>query len=322
MPRRNTTLTAVAGLRVGHWTDTDALTGCTVVVCDVPMVCGVDVRGSATGTREIEVCRPPHVADHIHGLLLSGGSAFGLDAAGGVQEAMEQDGRGFLTGGGTVPLVPAAILYDLALGDGTVRPDKAAGAAAYHAATREPVRRGNVGAGTGATVGKLCGLPRAMKGGVGSAAVRMDRITVGALVVVNAIGDVRDPQTGRRIAGLRRASGRGFADTAKLMREGALPPSTAQSNTVIGCVATDARVSKEAAQQLAIAGSTAVAACISPAHTLYDGDVVFGLGHRDGKRTQPVQRLMAGAAEAMTRAILDAVRRARPAGGVPAARRP
>ena len=323
MPGRNTTITAVRDLRVGHWTDAGALTGCTVFVCDVPMVCGVDVRGSATGTREIEVCRVPHVADHVHGLLLAGGSAFGLDAAGGVMREMERDGRGFLTGGGTVPLVPTAILYDLAIGDGGVRPDAAAGAAAYHAATDRPVARGNVGAGAGATVGKLFGPARMMKGGLGSAALRLADVdvAVGALVAVNAAGDIRDPNTGRLIAGLRRESGRGLADTAKVLRTRPLPEPGFGKSTVIGCVATDARLTKEEATLLARAGSTALARCVSPAHMPVDGDVIFGLGHRDGDRRAPLAQLLATATAVMERAILDGVRRARPAGGLPAATR-
>ena len=320
MPRRNNTLTAVDGLRVGHWTDADALTGCTVVVCDVPMVCGVDVRGSATGTREVELCRPPHVASHIHGLVLAGGSAYGLDAAGGVMREMERDGRGFPVREHVVPIIPAAILYDLAIGDGSVRPDADAGAAAYRAASDAPVVRGNVGAGTGATVGKLFGPTRTMKSGIGSAAAVLKDITVGALVAVNAAGDVRDPKTGTLIAGLRRESGRGLADTAKLLREGGVPDPTASENTVIGCVATNARLSKEDAMQFARAGSTALAQCLSPAHMPADGDVIFGLGRLDGTRRAGITQLMALATDAMVRAIMDAVRRARPVDGIPAAR--
>lgn len=320
MAGRNTTITAVDGVRVGHWTDAKALTGCTVIVCDVPMVCGVDVRGSATGTRETEVCRPTHIADCVHGLVLSGGSAFGLDTAGGVQREMERDGRGIAVGDCHIPLVPAAILFDLGVGDARTWPDGPAGAAAYRAATAEPVRQGNIGAGTGATVGKVGGLARAMKGGLGSAALSLDACTVGALVAVNALGDVRNPRTGKILAGMRRPSGRGFADSAKLVRGGMPPAVTPVENTVIGCVATDATLSRAEAAILARAGSTALAQCISPAHLPFDGDVLFGLGHRDGDRRVPLAQIIAAATEAMVRAILNGVRYARTSGGVPAAR--
>ena len=319
----NTTLTAVPGFRVGHWTDGDALTGCTVVVCDRPTVCGVDVRGAATGTRDLEVCRVPHLTEAIHGLLFGGGSAFGLDAAGGVQREMERDGRGYDVGMTTVPLVPAAIIFDLGIGAADVRPGIEAGAAAYRAATAKPVPRGNVGAGTGATVGKLFGAARAMKGGLGAARRRVGDVTVGALVVVNAFGDVRDPRTGKIVAGLRRESGRGFADTAQQLRAQAAPAAPGiGANTVIGCVATDARLDKQDAVQFARGGSTGIARCCSPAHTPFDGDVVFGLGRLGGRGPQlPLLHLASVAADVMAEAVLDGVRRAKAAGGLPAARR-
>lgn len=323
MPATNCTLTAVSGLRVGHWTDLDALTGCTVVACDTPMVCAVDVRGAATGTRELELGRVPHLAGEIHALVFAGGSAFGLDAAGGVMRELEREGRGFDVTITKVPLVPSAIIFDLAVGSVDVRPGPDQGAAAYGAATAEPVARGTVGAGAGAAVGKLFGLGRAMKGGLGSAALRVADATVAALVVVNCVGDVRDPHTGALIAGLRDADGTGLADTARQFRENALPESMGFGrNTVIGCVATDATVSKEQAVLLARAGSSGIARCVSPPHLPSDGDVVFGLGRRGGDGpTLPIAQLASVATDVMADAVLDAVRSATPAGGLPAASR-
>ena len=212
-------LTAVAGLSVGHFTDARRPTGCTVVLCEGGAVCGVDVRGAAPGTRETELLSPVNAVEKVHAVLLSGGSAFGLDAAGGVMRWLDERGIGVAVGpkradgrAATVPIVPAAILFDLWVGDASIRPDAAAGYAACDAATREAVAEGNVGAGAGASIGKLFGIGRAMRGGLGTASITVGGITVAALVAVNAMGDVVDPATGRIVAGARADDGRGFFD--------------------------------------------------------------------------------------------------------------
>ena len=201
------TLTDVAGLSVGHFTHPQRATGCTVILCPQGAVAGVDVRGGAPGTRETDLLRPENTVDRVHALLLSGGSAFGLDAAGGVMRWLEEHGHGFAVGAVRVPIVPAAVIFDLWHGDTQVRPDAAAGHAACAAASTEAPAQGSVGAGAGATVGKLFGIERAKAGGIGAASVRVAGVTVAALVVVNATGDVIDPETGQPIAGARRSAG-------------------------------------------------------------------------------------------------------------------
>ncbi|MBI5118945.1 P1 family peptidase [Candidatus Poribacteria bacterium] len=314
-------LTDVGGLRVGHSTDSVGLTGCTVILCDAAMTGGVDARGSATGTREIELLRPTHLIQHVHAVVLSGGSAFGLDSASGVMRYLEERGRGYDVGIARVPIVPAAILMDLALGSPDARPDAEMGYKACVEAAGSEFPRGNAGAGTGATVGKVYGMIRAMKAGLGTAGIDLHGgIKVGAIVAVNAFGDVRDPATGRIVAGARDLEGQGFADTEKVMREDLSGTICAFHNTVIGLVATNARLNKEETNKLAQMASGGITRAISPAHTMFDGDVVFALSNSETNLSAPVSAVGAAAAQAMCFAILDAVRSAECAGGLPCAR--
>jgi L-aminopeptidase/D-esterase-like protein len=314
-------LTDVDGLRVGHSTDPVGLTGCTVILCDAAMTGGVDARGSATGTREIELLRPTHLIQHVHAVLLSGGSAFGLDSATGVMRYLEEHGRGYDVGIARVPIVPTAILMDLALGSPDARPDAEMGYRACVEATKDKFFRGNAGAGTGATVGKVYGMCHAMKAGLGTASIALHGgIKVGAIVAVNAFGDVRDPATGKIIAGARDPEGKGFADTEKVMREDLSRTVCAFHNTVIGLVATNARLNKEETNKLAQMASSGIARTISPAHTMFDGDVIFALSNSETNLSAPVSAVGAAAAQAMCFAILDAVRTAECAAGLPSAR--
>ena len=217
-------LTDVQGLKVGHYTDTRRPTGCTVVLCEAGVACGVDVRGAAPGTRETDLLAPGNLVDRVHALLLAGGSAFGLDAAGGVMRWLDEHGHGFVVGPARVPIVPAAVLFDLWLGDARIRPDAAAGFAACEAATAQPPAQGNVGAGAGATVGKLFGIAHAMKGGIGSASLDVNGVRIAALVAVNAAGDVIDPATARVVAGSRQLDGRTPRRITAALARGLMPP--------------------------------------------------------------------------------------------------
>jgi L-aminopeptidase/D-esterase-like protein len=313
-------LTDVGGLRVGHATDAAGLTGCTVILCDAPMTGGVDVRGSATGTREIELLRPTHLIQQVHGVLLSGGSAFGLDAAAGMVRYLEEHDCGYDVLIAKVPIVPAAILMDLGIGDPAARPDAEMGYQACANAGSDGFDRGNAGAGTGATVGKMLGIACAMKAGLGTACVEMHGgIKVGAIVAVNALGDVRDPSTGRIIAGARNPDGSGFLDTEKAFTGDLSATILSFSNTVIGLVATNARLDKEETNKVAQMAGNGIARCITPAHTMFDGDVIFALSNAESGRAAPVSAVGSAAATAMQEAILDAVSRAESAGGIPAA---
>ena len=277
----------------------------------------VDVRGSATGTAEIGVLDPGHITERVHAVVLAGGSAFGLDAACGVRRWLERQGIGFKTGAAMVPIVPCAILYDLAIGKSAVRPTGAMGEAAAAAATDGPVPEGAVGAGTGATVGKLFGMKRAMKGGIGSFSVALaGGATVAALVAVNAFGDVRDPATGKIVAGARRAPGdAAFADTEAQMKRGAARGGIPGANTTLAVVATDARLTKTGAAKLAQLAGLGMARTIYPVNTMFDGDVVFALSL--GERAADVNTLGIAAAEAVAEAVLRAVRTAPTLGGIP-----
>lgn len=314
-------LTDVGGLRVGHSTDTVSLTGCTVIICDATMTGGVDVRGSATGTREIELLRPTHLIQHVHAVLLSGGSAYGLDAAAGVMRYLEENDRGYDVKVARIPIVPAAILFDLALGDPTARPDADMGYRACIDSTSGEFHRGNIGAGAGATVGKVFGMRYATKAGLGTASLTLARgIKVGAIVAVNALGDVRDPILGKIIAGARNPEGAGFADTEKTMRGDLSNTMLNSNNTVIGLVATNARLNKEETNKLAQMASNGIARTIAPAHTSYDGDVIFALSNADSNLSAPVSAIGLVAAQAISLAVLDAVRCAEGVQGLPAAK--
>ena len=309
-------LTDIPGIRVGHVSDFGAITGCTAILCEQGAVGGVDIRGSATGTEEIATLDPGHVTDRIHGVMLAGGSAFGLEAASGLRRYLERRGVGYRTGAARVPIVPAAILYDLGIGRADVRPSLAMGEAAASAANTDAVKEGCVGAGTGATVGKLFGMKQAMKSGLGSFTVSLPNgVLVSSLVAVNALGDVKDPATGKIVAGARRApESREFADTEEQMKRGA-GQARAVSQTTLAVVATTARLNKVQAAKLAQLAGLGMARTIYPVNTMFDGDIVFGLSL--GDRQADINALGIAAADAVAQAILRAVRLAKTMGGVP-----
>jgi L-aminopeptidase/D-esterase-like protein len=325
--KRINAITDVSGIEVGHAQDEEALTGCTVILCRKGAVAGVDVRGSAPGTRETDLLDPVNLVQKVHAVVLAGGSAYGLDAASGVMRYLEEKKIGFNTGVAKVPIVPAAILYDLNLGRADVRPDAAMGYRASAAASSAAPAQGNVGAGTGASVGKMFGASLAMKAGIGTASIDIGGgVIVAALVAVNAWGDVVDPQTNQIIAGLR--SGKvgplrvgkqdGFADTLEMMRStvgrGVLGIA-ARANTVIGAVATNAELTKAQATKVAQMAQDGIARTVRPAHTMLDGDALFALS--TGTKKADLSTVGAFAAEAVAQAILRGVRLAASAGGIP-----
>lgn len=311
-------LSDVTGLRVGHFTDSRRPTGCTVVLCEQGVVAGVDVRGAAPGTRETDLLRPENRVQEVHAILLSGGSAFGLDAASGVMRWLRERGHGLKVGPACVPIVPAAVLFDLWVGDPSITPDAAAGYAACEAAGRDAVM-GSVGAGTGATVGKLFGPQQAMKGGIGSASLTLDGITISALVAVNAVGDVIDPETAQVIAGARGADGRPI-NTMSAFKAGQLPGQLLKgANTTIGVIATDAKLDKAQATKLAQMSHDGLARTINPVHTPSDGDVMFALATGGAGRSADLTWLGALAAEVTAQAVLNAVRSATGLPGLPSA---
>ncbi|KLR57065.1 P1 family peptidase [Diaphorobacter sp. J5-51] len=305
-------ITDVAGIEVGHFTDPRRPTGCSVVIAREGAVAGVDVRGAAPGTRETDLLAPGNLVEQVHAIMLAGGSAWGLEAATGAVRWLEEHGVGLDVGVGRLPLVPAAVLFDLHVGDMKVRPDAAAGYAACAAATHKPPAEGNVGAGAGAVVGKMFGLQHAMKGGVGTASVTVAGVTVGALIACNAVGDVVDPDTGRPLAGARAADGLTLRDTRHALLRGEPPhPLLAGSNTTIGVIATDARLTKVQAQRLAVAGHDGLARSINPVHTMSDGDTLFTLATGHVPHHPGMMVLATMAAEAVARATVRAVLAAR-----------
>ena len=314
-------LTDVPGLKVGHYTDPRRPTGCTVVLCEDGAVCGVDVRGGAPGTRETDLLKSENTVEHVHAVLLTGGSAFGLAAATGVVEWLEERGHGLQVGPARVPLVPTAVLFDLWVGDQKIRPDAQAGRAACDAATTGAVAQGNVGAGTGAAVGKLFGIRRAMKGGIGTASVRLGGFTVAALVAVNAVGDVLG-EDGQVLAGARSEDGlRLVGTTAATMRGEGPQRLVPGSATTIGLVATDATLTKAQANKLASLAHHGLSRAIDPI-TTHDGDTLFALATGRAGRVDDLSGLGAVAAELTARAIRRAVRAAEglTAYGLPAVR--
>ena len=301
-------ITQVAGIEVGHFTDPRRPTGCTVIVTRNGAVGGVDVRGAAPGTRETDLLHPSNLVDRVHAVLLAGGSAWGLDAASGVMQWLEEHQIGLAVGYGLVPIVPAAVLFDLPVGDSRIRPDARAGYAACMAASPAAPAEGNVGAGAGALVGKIFGMHRAMKGGIGSASITVDGITVGAIVACNALGDVVDPATGQIIAGARTADGAHLLDSRRAIMAGVAPqPVLAGTNTTIGVVATDAVLTKAQAHRLAQVAHDGLARAINPVHTLSDGDTMFALGTGAAGKTAGMMLLCTLAAEVTARAIVRAV---------------
>jgi L-aminopeptidase/D-esterase-like protein len=309
-------LTDIPGIRVGHVSDYQAITGCTAILCEQGAVCGADLRGSATGTQEIDTLRPGHLVERIHGISLAGGSAFGLEAASGVRRYLAGKKVGIEFGGQHIPIVPAAILFDLGIGRSDTHPSVAMGEAAAAAASDAPVPEGNVGAGTGATVGKLFGRTRAMKGGLGSWTVALPGgVLVSALAAVNALGDIKDPATGKIVAGARKSSeSKEFADSEREMLAGA-EIGGARSNTTLAVVATNALLDKVQATKLAQLAGLGMARAIYPVNTMADGDTVFALSI--GTRKADINNLGDAAAHALAEAILRAVKLAKTLGGYP-----
>jgi L-aminopeptidase/D-esterase-like protein len=305
-------ITDVAGIEVGQFTDERRPTGCSVVIAREGAVAGVDVRGAAPGTRETDLLHPSNLVDKVHAILLAGGSAWGLDAAGGVMRWLEENGIGLPVHYGLVPIVPAAVLFDLPVGDPRIRPDAQAGYQACVAASRQAPAAGNVGAGAGALVGKLFGIPGAMKGGIGSASLTVAGVTVGAWVACNALGDVVDPATGQVLAGARNDDGRGLRDIRRAIIAGETPrPLLAGTNTTLGIVATDAILSKAQAHRLAQVAHDGLARAINPVHTMSDGDTMFALGTGKSGQAAAMMQLATLAAEVTARAVVRAVLAAR-----------
>jgi len=322
-------ITDVPGIRVGHAQNDAAGTGCTVILCEKGAVGGVDQSGGAPGTRETDVLNPVNQVDVVHAVVLAGGSAFGLNAVSGVMRYLEEKKIGFNTGVARVPIVPAAVLFDLAVGDAKVRPDDAMGYQACQNASQETVKQGNVGAGIGASVGKLYGMARAMKGGIGTASITLPGgVIVGAIIAVNAFGDVIDPEDNQILAGTRqlaeRIAGKGTISFANTLVEMAKPLGkvtlriATSSNTVIGVVATNAKLNKAQATRVAMMAQDGLARTICPAHTMLDGDTLFALS--TGNRSADLSTLGAYAAVVVQNAILNAVRQATEAYGLPAVR--
>jgi L-aminopeptidase/D-esterase-like protein len=312
-------LTDIAGIKVGHATDRQAFTGCTAILCESGAVAGADICGPASGTSEFETLSPLHLTDRVHAVVLAGGSAFGLETGCGVRTMLARRGVGFPTPAGPVPIVPTAIIYDLAVAGNKVRPGREMGESAAQAATDAAVEEGNVGAGAGATVGKAGGMSRAMKSGIGSASValggRQKGVIVAALAVVNAFGDIRDPVTGQLIAGARKSpTSREFIDTAALLKSGGGEAAFGRNTTLV-VVATNARLTKVEATRLARNGSLGMARTLSPANTMFDGDLVVALSHGD-LQADP-NALGVAAAEAVAEAILRSVRMTPSSAGLP-----
>ena len=328
---RRASITDVPGILVGHQTNIEAATGCTVVLCEDGAVGGVDVRGSAPGTRETDLLRPTALVNEVHGLLLSGGSAFGLAAATGVVRYLEEKGVGLRFGGATIPIVPAAILFDLGLIQGDIRPTADDGEAACRSASASQPAQGSVGAGAGATVGKMLGMRRAMKGGIGTASISLgdgpfgNGLMVGALVAVNAIGGVYEAETGRIMAGPRAENGSTILDAMEVaISPPAVSPAiearqpVSDSNTTIGVVATNAALNKEQANKLAAAAQDGVALAVRPAHLMGDGDTMFALATGKSNFDVNMNQLLSAAVMCVSNAIVNAVTEAKSLGGVPA----
>ena len=312
-------ITSVPGIRVGHYTDRQNATGCTVVLCEDGAVGGVDVRGSAPGTRETDLLSPTAMVDRVHGVLLSGGSAFGLAAATGVVEHLEEKGVGIEFGNATIPIVPAAILFDLGLITDRVRPNANAGRLACEAASSGAIAEGSVGAGTGATVAKLLGRDRCVKGGIGTASIHLgDGVTVGAIVAVNAVGGVVDPETSQIVAGPLSSDGVTMLDSMKLITDPAYEEANTQpgENTTIGVVATNADLTKAQANKLASVAHDGLAMTVRPAHLMSDGDTLFALATRQHDGPENMNRLCAASVVCASRAIVRAVQKATGLGGV------
>jgi len=312
-------ITDVPGIKIGHYTDKEAITGCTVILCEAGAVAGVDVRGSAPGTRETDLLRPMNLVEKVQAILFSGGSAFGLDAAGGVMRYLEERDIGHETMVAKVPIVPAAIIFDLNIGDSKIRPGAEEGYKACLAASNKKVAEGCVGAGTGATVGKILGIDKATKGGLGTASQKIGGgIIVAALVVVNAIGDVINPRTGKILAGPRHQQNKGFLSTNEILKQAYSKQDSVPANTTLGVVATNAALNKEQVNKVAQMAQDGVARAISPSHTMHDGDAIFALSL--GEKVSDVTIVGSVAAEVVADAIVRAIQQAETIGGVTAAK--
>ena len=318
--RINTTLTAVPGIKVGHHTLAERPTGCTVVLIEGGATAGVDVRGAAPATRDTDLLNPTKMVQQIFGIAFSGGSLYGLSTGDGVLRFLDQKDIGIVYGRRHIPIVPGASIFDLGVGDASVRPTADCGYRAAQAATDAPVQEGSVGAGAGATLGKFGGMTRAMKSGIGSAAITMpDGLIVAALVVANPLGDVVDPATGRVLAGVRNADGAGFADARALVRAGR-PRGSGDDNSTIGVVATNARLSKAQAAYLAQLADDGYARTIYPIHTMVDGDTVFAIATGEKSGEPDLVALGALAADVMAQAVMRAATQATGIPGIPALR--
>lgn len=315
-------ITDVQGIQAGHFTNSRRPTGCTVLIFDKGATAGVDVRGSAPSTRETDLLNPVNTVQQVQAILLSGGSSFGLDAATGVVRYLEERGLGFHVGSIVVPIVPAAILYDLELGDPKIRPTAESGYKACQAATSGKVAEGNVGAGAGATVGKMFGMKQAMKSGLGTASIRVGKtgIVVGAIVAVNAVGDVLDPKSGKIIAGARQPDGSAFLDSMAQIRAGRNVELPVGHNTTIGVVATNAAFDKTQMTKVAQMAHDGLARTINPSHTLADGDTIFAVATGAISTHANHGAIGAVAADVMAQAVVRAVMSAHGLPGLPAAR--
>ncbi len=329
---KNNTITAIQGIRVGHYTDAESVTGCTVIrFPSQGAAAAVDVRGAAPGTRETDLLDPVNLVDKVHAIVLSGGSAYGLDTAGGVMRCLEEENVGFpVAEGVVVPIVPAAVLFDLDIGNPRVRPSGDWGFQACRSADDAPVPLGTVGAGTGATVGKFLGRDRVMKSGLGSAVLELPGgVSVGAIVAVNALGDVIDPATGGIVAGMRGEEAGAFASSVRTVLNQDIGRIFPGSNTTIGLVATNVPLSKVRLKKVAQMAHDGMARAINPAHTMYDGDTIFAVSvppEQDAEAPAApdaspdmINLVGTAAAEAMAQAIVVAVRQASSIPGCPAA---
>ncbi|WP_249870519.1 P1 family peptidase [Oceanobacillus saliphilus] len=304
-------ITDVPGVKVGNYEDAQALTGCTAILTEEGAVCGVDVRGSAPGTRETDALDPINAIVEVHAICLSGGSAYGLEAASGMMKYLEEQEVGFDVGVAKVPIVPSAVIFDLNVGDPNVRPDIKMGYQAASMAKAGDFQQGNTGAGCGATVGKLAGPELSMKSGLGSCSVEgVGDLIVGAIVAVNAVGDIRDPQTNTILAGAWDPETSEFIDSIDYIKRNVSSQAQAGTNTTIGVVAMNAKLTKAEAKKIAALTQNALARVIFPVHTMFDGDTIFVLG--TGTEKYPVDYLGTLAAESMEKAILKAIRAAEP----------
>lgn len=315
-------ITQVPGIRVGHFTLAGGLTGCTVVLADGDgAVGGVAQRGGAPGTRETDLLNPTNLVERVNAIVLSGGSAYGLDTGTGVMKYLEEKNVGFKTNAGVVPIVPAAVIFDLPfIGASKARPTADCGYRAAGAATNGPVAEGNVGAGAGATIGKIGGGRMPMKAGIGSAAIALPNgLVVGAIVAVNAVGDVIDPSSGAVVAGARDSTGK-LADARKVLRSGSQTTTPRPGeNTTIGVVATNAKLTKAQVSRMALMADDGLARALFPSHTLGDGDTVFALATGNWTGTADVSNVGALAADVMAEAIVRAAVMAKSSGGLPSA---